>query len=137
MATTDTSLIARLKGRIAAWREEADWLEKLACSQAAATYRVTADELERDLDNWENQQLSIQEASAESGYSKGALRRKVRSGHLPAERGNGKKSHIKVRRGDLPRKPQRRQTNGGTSDSSVTYNPEEDARDIAQRLGRE
>ena len=137
MATTDTSLIARLKGRIAAWREEADRLEKLACSQAAATYRVTADELERDLDNWGNEQLSTKEAAAESGYSEESLRRKVRSGEIPAERGNGRKTHIKLRRSDLRQKPQRRQTNGGTSDSSVTYNPEEDARDIAQRLGRE
>ncbi len=134
MATTDTSLIARLEGRIAAWREEADRLDKLACSQAAATYQLAADELERDLDNWGNEQLSIQEASAESGYSEETLRRKVRKGDLPAERGNGTKSHIKLRRRDLP---QRRQTNGDPNDSSVTYNPEEDARDIAQRLGRE
>ena len=133
MATTDTSLIARLEGRIAKWRDEADRLDKLACSQAAATYRVTADELERDLDNWGNEQLSTKEAAAESGYSEETLRRKVRSGEILAERGNGRKTHIKLRRGDLP---QRRQTNGGTSDSSVTYNPEEDARDIAQRLGR-
>ncbi len=91
-----------------------------------------ADELERELDRWENELLSIKEAAAESGYSEETLRRKARKGELPAERSNGNRSHLKLRRGDLPTKTMRR---NAASYSHVPYNPEEDARDIAQRLG--
>ncbi len=121
-----------LDGLAADWREEAERFEKHGCVEAAATLRVAADELERELDSWENELLSIKEAAAASGYSEETLRRKTRNGELPAERGNGEKSHLKLRRGDLPTKPVRRKT---ASSSRIPYNPEEDARDIAQRLG--
>ncbi len=126
--------ITALAGR---WRSEAELLRRRGQEALAAMAESYADELEAAWEAWRNEELTVAQAAEESGYSKETLRRRVRTGDLPAERGNGKKSHITVRRGDLPQKPQRRQTNGGTSEAAVTYNPEEDARDIAQRLGRE
>jgi excisionase family DNA binding protein len=91
-----------------------------------------AEELESALQQQHDELLSIKEAAVESGYSEETLRRKARNGKLPAERSSGKKSHLKLRRGDLPTKPIRR---NAASSSHIPYNPEEDARDIAQRLG--
>ena len=132
MTLTYASLEERLHGRSALWREEAERFEKHGCSEVAATYKILADELERDLITWGTELLSIKEAAAESGYSEETLRRRVRKGEIAAERSNGKNSHLKLRRGHLPKKPVRRKA---ASTSPITYNPEEDARDIAQRLG--
>jgi len=132
VTATNSNLTSRLNDRIAAWREQAERFEKHRCAEAAATYRVAADELERDLDSWENELLSIKEAAAESGYCEETLRRRVRKGEIAAERSNGKNSHPRLRRGDLPTKPIRHDP---ASPSHIAYNPEEDARDIAQRLG--
>ena len=94
---------------------------------------MAADELEQVSNNWQNELLPVKQAAEESGYSAENLRRKVREGQLPAERSNGKKSHIKLRRGDLPTKPGH--SPDSTSSSQVHYDPQEDARDIAQRTG--
>ena len=91
-----------------------------------------ADDLESALQKQHDELLSIKEAAAESGYSEETLRRRVRKGEIAAERSNGKNSHPKLRRGDLPTKPIRHDP---ASPSHIAYNPEEDARDIAQRLG--
>ncbi len=101
MATTDTSLIARLKGRIAAWHEEANRLDKLGCSQAAATLRVAAAELEADVRSWEDDLLSLAEASQFSGYSADHLGRLVRDGKIPNA---GRQNAPRIRRGKLPYK---------------------------------
>lgn len=114
------------------WRDDAETLRRRGVAAHATLLESCADELERELDRWENELLSIKEAAAESGYSEETLRRKARNGKLPAERSSGKKSHLKLRRGDLPIRPIRR---NAASSSHIPYNPEEDARDIAQRLG--
>ncbi len=114
------------------WRDDAETLRKRGVAAHATLLESCADELERELDRWENELLSIKEAAAESGYSEETLRRRVRKGEIAAERSNGKNSHPKLRRGDLPTKPVRR---NAASSSHIPYNPEEDARDIAQRLG--
>ena len=117
---------------ISQWRDEAETLRRRGVAVHATLLESCADELERELDRWENELLSIKEAAAESGYSEETLRRKARSGKLPAERSSGKKTHLKLRCGDLPIKPIRR---NAASSSHIPYSPEEDARDIAQRLG--
>ena len=117
---------------ISQWRDEAETFRRRGVAAHATLLESCADELERELDRRENELLSIKEAAAESGYSEETLRRKARNGELPAERSNGKKSHMKLRRGDLPTKPIRGK---GAYASRTPYNPEEDARDIAQRLG--
>ncbi len=116
---------------ISQWRDEAETFRRRGVA-AHALLESCADELERELGRWENELLSIKEAAAESGYSEETLRRKARNGKLLAERSSGKKTHLKLRRGDLPIKPIRR---NAASSSHILYNPEEDARDIAQRLG--
>ncbi len=114
------------------WRDEADTLRRRGAAAQAVVLESCAEELELALRQRHDELLSIKEAAAESGYSEETLRRKARKGELPAERSNGKKSHLKLRRGDLPTKTMRR---NAASSSHVPYNPEEDARDIAQRLG--
>ncbi len=123
--TGPTDLIAR-------WRTDVATLRKRGAAAQAVALESCADELERELDSLENELLSIKEAAAESGYSEETLRRRVRKGEIAAERSNGKNSHPKLRRGDLPTKPVRR---NAASSSHIPYNPEEDARDIAKRLG--
>ncbi len=137
LGTTDTRACGSggqrsLDRLISRWRDEAERFEKHGCAEVANTYKILAGELERDLINCENELLSIKEAAAESGYSEETLRRRIRKGEIAADRSNGKKSHVKVRRGDLPTKPVRGK---GAYASRTPYNPEEDARDIAQRLG--
>ena len=114
------------------WRDDAETLRRRGVPVHAALLESCAEELESALQQQHDELLSIKEAAVESGYSEETLRRKVRNGELPAERSNGKKSHVKLRRGDLPTKPIRRK---GAYASPTPYNPEEDARDIAQRLG--
>ncbi len=115
------------------WRDKASAVRRYAPEVANALEDCAA-ELEESWRSWCEEELTVAQAAAESGYSAEHLRRQVRDGKLPAERGNGKKSHIKVRRGDLPRKPGRK--NGGANGVDNTYDPEEDARSIAERLGR-
>ncbi len=114
------------------WRDEADTLRRRGAAAQAVVLESCAEELESALQQQHDELLSIKEAATESGYSEETLRRKARNGELPAERSSGKKSHLKLRRGDLPMKPIRR---NAASSSHIPYNPEEDARDIAQRLG--
>lgn len=114
------------------WRDEAETLRRRGAAAQAVVLESCAEELGSALQQQHDELLSIKEAAVESGYSEETLRRKVRNGELPAERSNGKKSHVKLRRGDLPTKPIRRK---GAYASPTPYNPEEDARDIAQRLG--
>ena len=84
MTVTNSNLTSRLRLRIAEWRQQAERFEKHGCAEAAATSRVSADELEHDLDSWENELLSIKEAAAESGYGQETLRRRVRKGEIAA-----------------------------------------------------
>ncbi len=136
MTATDSSLKQRLQTLKDEWRDRASLFEQHHCLGVAAAYHGAADELEASAREWDNELLTIAQAAQESGYGEEHLRRQVRDGKLTAERANGNKSRIKVRRGDLPRKPGRRNQNGGSSGLDNQYDPEEDARSIAERLGR-
>ncbi len=113
------------------WREEAQRLRTLEANGQAATLEQAARDLDAEATSWASELLTISEASAESGYSEEHLRRLGREGELPVERNGGPKSRIKVRRGDLPIK---RHKDGRGKAEHVTYDPDEDARDIAQLL---
>jgi excisionase family DNA binding protein len=102
----------------------------------AAAYRRSAEELDFLVREWEDELLTTDEAAGETGYSPEHLRRLVREGKLPAERRDGGKTHIHVRRRHLPRKSAKDNHCGGPKSQDSTYDPEEDARDIAERLGR-
>ncbi len=118
-----------------AWRAKADEFAEHHCDEVAAAYRQAADEVECELRAWNRELLTIEEAAEESGYSKEHLRRMVRRDKLLTERGTGARSRLHLRRGVLPAKSG--QTPGGTSEVRSVYDPAEDARDIAKRLGGE
>ena len=113
------------------WREEAERLRTLEANGQAAALEQAAAELEAAAAAWASETLTISEAAAESGYSEEHLRRLARNGKLPVQRNGGPKSRIKVRRGDLPTK---RHKDGRGKPERVTYDPDEDARSIAQAL---
>ena len=114
------------------WREQAKRLRTLEANGQAAALEQAARELEAAATTWASKQLTISEAASESGYSEEHLRRLTRNGQLPADRNGGPKSQLYVRRGDLPTK---RHRDGREAPESVTYDPVEDARDIAKIVG--
>jgi excisionase family DNA binding protein len=113
------------------WREEAERLRTLEANGQAAALELAARDLDAAVTSWARELLTISEAAAESGYTEEHLRRLAREGELPAHRNGGAKSRIKVRRGDLPTK---RRKDGRGKLERVTYDPDEDARSIAQLL---
>lgn len=123
----------RLQSLRRSWSTKADDFAEHHCGEAAAAYRLAADEVERELRAWNRELLTIGEAAEESGYSPEHLRRLVRRDNLLAERGTGARSRLRVQRGHLPAKTP--EAPGGASGPVSVYNPDEDARDIAKRLG--
>lgn len=123
----------RMRTLVGEWRRRAEPFAAHHCDTVAAVYTLLATEVEAELRAWDNEPLLIPDAAAESGYSAEHLRRLARDGKLRSERGEGVKSHLRVRRASLPAKAERapRRTAGVVS----VYNPDEDARDIAKRLG--
>jgi hypothetical protein len=119
---------------VARWRSEAKILRRRGATPQAEVLEGCAQDLEHKRQDEEEALLTIQEAAAESGYSAEYLRRQVREDKLPAVRHNGPRSNIKLRRRDLPAKAGHRRTKERNQDTA--YDPEEDARDIAQHLGR-
>lgn len=112
------------------------YLEIPQCVEVAATLRRMAEELEQDIEGWEGELLTVQQAVAESGYSAEYWRRLVREGKIRAHRDSGSKSHIRVWRRDLPKKQGLRRPSKRGVNRLAGYDPEEDARDIAQHLAR-
>ena len=98
----------------------------------AAALEQAANELEAALTEWQEEHLPLREAALESGYTEEHLRRLARRGTLPVERKRGRRSQMRIRRGDLPTKPRR---DGRTKSDRVGYDPNEDARGIAKALG--
>lgn len=122
-----------LRTLVASWRRRAEPFAAHHCDAVAAVYNLLAGEVETALRAWDNETVSIQDAAAESGYSAEHLRRLARRGRIGSERGPGAKSHLRLRRDSLPAKAEH--AAGHTAADGSVYNPDEDARDIAQRLG--
>jgi excisionase family DNA binding protein len=119
------------------WRTDADAYERDgALVRGEAVLRRAAHELEAAWDAWQSEELTIAQAAAEGGYSEEQLRRKVRDGELAAVR-NGDRGHIRIRRHDVPRKLGHSRCQGDAGSPSDGYDVNEDARDIAERLGRQ
>jgi hypothetical protein len=110
---------------------EAARLRALEAHGQAAALETAADELQAAIGARASELLTIQEAAAESGYSEEHLRRLTRQGDLAVERNGGRRSRIRIRRGDLPIK---RPKDGRDQPQRVPYDPDEDARDIAQLM---
>ena len=86
------------------WLSTAETLESALDERGAALYRHLAAELQEALREAADEVLTLSEASSESGYSASRLRHMLASGDLPQA---GVKGKPRVRRGDLPSKPQR------------------------------
>lgn len=90
---------------IAEKEEVADQLDEYGASERAELIRKLAGEVERVVEGWRNELLSIEEAADESGYTKEGLRKMVREGRIPDSRPSGSSGPHRIRRADLPKKP--------------------------------
>ena len=84
------------------WRTDSTVLQRRGAPAVAEALATCAAELEAAIYSWQTEELSIKEASRESGYSQDHLRELVRTGQI---HGAGSDGHVRVRRGDLPRRP--------------------------------
>lgn len=84
------------------WREDAAILRRYRDERGAHVAEMLAEELEAALQELQRQALSLQEAEAESGYTRGHLRRMLSDGTIPNA---GTERDPLILRGDLPRKP--------------------------------
>lgn len=116
-----TLLLEQLAAR---WRTEADLLERYGDSRGAHVCRLHATELEGAAAEAANQELNLDEASRESGYSARRLRELISSGEIPQA---GRKGAPRIRRTDLPRKP-------GATSTTAAYDPEADATSLLSRM---
>lgn len=83
-----------------AWRARAVELEPY-CASAAEAFRAAAGELESALRGASEAELTLDQASEESNYSKRRLRELIADGSIPNA---GRKHAPRIRRADLPRK---------------------------------
>jgi hypothetical protein len=83
----------------ARWREEAGLLRGYGASQAAAATELHAREVVEAVKQAENEELTLEEAAAASGYARRTIRQKVSEGEIPNV---GRRNAPRVRRGDLP-----------------------------------
>lgn len=83
------------------WREEAALFRQRGLDGHARVAESYAADLEERLRQWRLEALTLEEATAESGYSYSALQKRVASGDLPNA---GEKGSPRIRRCDLPQK---------------------------------
>ncbi len=115
------------------WRAEAELLTRYRDECGAAACEMHARELEAAWAEWQSEELTVTQAAAESGYSEEHLRRQVRNEQIPNA---GRPNAPRIRRADVPKKPGRSAANRDAQLPSNGYNVDEDARDIAKRIGR-
>lgn len=87
---------------LARWRADADALERNGCAREARLLSRCAEEVDGVLADVDAEPVTLDVASRASGYSVAHLRRLVADGALRNVSTNGR---VRVRRGDLPRKP--------------------------------
>lgn len=92
-------LIARLGTR---WRTEAEIPHRRGADQQAAVLESCASELEQEGRLFSLEEITLEQAEHESGYSYSALEKMVRSRRIPNA---GPPGHPRIRRKDLPKKP--------------------------------
>lgn len=86
---------------VAEWRGTAKLLEECGASEQAKAFRKVAGELESASRQHVLQELTLEQAVSESGYTYSSLEKRLRSGELPNV---GTKGKPRIRRGDLPTK---------------------------------
>ena len=80
----------------------AELLRSHGAAEAAATCERVAEDLEDQFNQWWQSELSITEASEESGYSRAHLRDMVGCGAIAGAKSGGQ---LTIRRCDLPQRP--------------------------------
>ena len=96
-------LISRPTAR---WRSEAKILHRRGASEQAAVLEQCASELEQEGRLFSLEELTLDQAVEESGYSYSALEKMIRTGRISNA---GLPNQPRIRRGDLPKKPGSRQ----------------------------
>ena len=115
------------------WSGRAAEMRFLGQEPIAALIEAMLGEFETELAADASEALTIAQAAAESGYSKEHLRRLVREEQIPSA---GKPNAPLIRRADVPIKPGRLASKRDAKTPSNGYDVDEDARDIAKRIGR-
>ena len=115
------------------WTARAAEMRFLGQGPLAALIEAMLGEFETERAADATETLTIAQAAAESGYCKEHLRRLVREEEIPNA---GRPNAPRIRRANVPIKPGRLAANRDAETPSNGYNVDEDARDIAKRLGR-
>ena len=85
------------------WQQRADFLHQYGDPNSARIWRTAAVELERALEAFGAETLTVDEAAKVTGYTPDYIRKQIAAGDLPNA---GRKNAPRVRRGDLKAKPQ-------------------------------
>ena len=85
------------------WQQRADFLHQYGDPNSARLWRLAAVELERALEAFGAETLTLDAAAKVSGYSPDYIRKQIAAGELPNA---GRKNAPRVRRADLKAKPQ-------------------------------
>lgn len=93
-------MTSELGALISRWRSEADLLKCRGAAFQAETLESCATDLEISFHEWQAEQLTLEDASRESGYSYSTLQQKVATGKIA---NSGAKGRPRIRRCDLPR----------------------------------
>ncbi len=88
-----------------AWRDTASELRRFGAVGQACTLEHCADDLEEAWRDWQQEPLTLEEASEKSGYSADHLGRLVREGKIPNA---GRPGAPRIARRDLPTKSTRK-----------------------------
>lgn len=91
------------------WEQEAELLEGYGATEAGAAARRHAAQLTAVIRTNDAEELTLNEAAQESGYSKRRLRELVADGSVANA---GAKGRPRIRRADLPRKARKTGANG-------------------------
>ena len=91
------------------WETEAELLDGYGCVEAAASARRHAHELTEAIRDAENEELTLDQAARESGYSKRRIRELIADKSI---RNAGRKGAPRIKRGDLLKKPSMRGAEG-------------------------
>jgi hypothetical protein len=107
----------------AAWRERAELFRCHGATGQAAALEAVAGELEGALRAAAAEELTLAEASRESGYSERRLRELITEGRIPQA---GRRGAPRIRRADLPRRAR--------AEAGGTYDPAADAAALLARM---
>ena len=117
--------LSRLRELAESWRAEAELYRRRGMPGRADMAESYAADLETALWEWQLEVLTLEKASAESGYSYSTLQKKLASGELPNV---GEKGSPRISRRDLPMK-------GGSERVRLDTGEPDIAGEILARMG--